>query len=498
MSKEQRVNNILKWVKKTTSLILIIIFIVGIAFRFYNTPGKFGFDQDPTRDVLITEYITSSLHFPLIGPISGIAPFTFGPWYYYELAFFRFIIPTPYAAFYFIPIFSLLLIPLMYLIGRQIQDEKLGLILAGFAALTPAQIGPTSGLSNPNLVPPHAAAVILLFLLLYKKPSTKLALLLGIVLGIGINHHYELVPFILFPIVAFIKHYRRLVVLGVSFLAGLVIPFIPMIIFNLTHDFQTVKGVLLYLTEGNGKYVPNSTKIYLHDFWVPFWSYVIGVPTSIGIVMAVLVVLCNAYLFIKRTLPVYYWLILGIFGVIFIGLRFTPFERFYYYFLFLIPLILLCIGILVRQAFTLPFGKIIFCLVAILFIGMSFPMNNLRFQTSQDFRNIRQEYLSLQNIIPTGGAVIYNCHMSRIEHAQGITFHLINNHKLSLAGRKIGIQDPFFTNGESNACKFPKDPVKNLGSNMYDLSNSSDEALKKAGWLRVTPQDVFARSFRSE
>ena len=189
-----------RWFRNPLKVLFITILIGGIFFRFYGTPDRFGFDKDPTRDALVTLYGARHGVFPLVGPASGIASFTFGPWYYYELILFSMILPTPYAPFYFIPLFSVSLIILMYFIGKEIYDEYLGLILSAFSAFSPSFIGPASGLSNPNLVAPHVAGSILIFVLfLKKKGSWWLALVWGMVMGIGINNHYERIAILLLP-----------------------------------------------------------------------------------------------------------------------------------------------------------------------------------------------------------------------------------------------------------------------------------------------------------
>ena len=147
-------------------ILFLLIVLVAVFFRFYNTPARYGFDFDPTRDALVSIYGAENLKFPLIGPQSGIAPFTFGPWYYYQIILSRIILPFDYAPWIYIGITSVISVIVMYLIGKKLENEKLGLLLALLMALSPAELGPITGLSNPNLVPITASLSLLLFILL--------------------------------------------------------------------------------------------------------------------------------------------------------------------------------------------------------------------------------------------------------------------------------------------------------------------------------------------
>jgi hypothetical protein len=203
-------HRLMRTIKDPVVMTFLLILLLGIFFRFFNTPDRFGFDKDPTRDALIALYGSRHFQLPLIGPHSGIGSFTFGPWYYYSLILFTLLFPFPYATFYFIPLFSLVFIVLMYYIGKALKDEVLGLILAGFAALSPGQVGPTAGLSNPNLVSVHAALTILFFILYMKKHrGLGFSFFWGIIVGIGINHHYQLIPMLVLTMNYFIFRFMH-------------------------------------------------------------------------------------------------------------------------------------------------------------------------------------------------------------------------------------------------------------------------------------------------
>ena len=67
--------------------LLLIILIIGIFFRFYNTPMRYSLGDDSSRDAMVAFEDAKEFQLPLLGPFSSLGPFTFGPWYYYQLIF---------------------------------------------------------------------------------------------------------------------------------------------------------------------------------------------------------------------------------------------------------------------------------------------------------------------------------------------------------------------------------------------------------------------------
>src|SRR3989344_6032625 len=154
---------------KLNIFLFFAVILVAVFFRFYLTPERYGLDFDPTRDALISIYGATHLKFPLIGPMSGIAPFTFGPWYYYQIIFSKIILPFDYAPWIYIGITSVISVIAMYFIGKEIKGERFGLLLAFIMALSPAELGPITRPSNPKL----ASTLAILSFLIFIKASKK-------------------------------------------------------------------------------------------------------------------------------------------------------------------------------------------------------------------------------------------------------------------------------------------------------------------------------------
>ena len=113
--------------KKIQLLLLITILLLGVFFRFYNTPERYSMGDDSTRDAMVAIAGAQQLQFPLTGPFSSLGPFTFGPWYYYQLILFS-LLPLSYAPWIYMGITSLAFIFVIYKIGEELQGKYLDLL----------------------------------------------------------------------------------------------------------------------------------------------------------------------------------------------------------------------------------------------------------------------------------------------------------------------------------------------------------------------------------
>ena len=472
---------------KRSTFLLCGILLIGIFFRLYNTPDRFGFDQDPTRDALIAIYGAEQFQIPLIGPASGIANFTFGPWYYYELILVKLLFKFDYAPFYLISFHSILFIILMYILGRSLKDPILGLILAYLAAISPGQTGPSAGLSNPNLIPMHAVLTCIIFLQLWKNQKKWwLSLIWGLTLGIGINHHYQIAALFLLPLIFYIRSIKLYVLHIIAFIGGLIIAFIPLLIFNYIFDLHTFYGVINYLRFGSGLYVPNSWTIYIKDFWPDFWSYMIGIPVWYGVSLGLFALFTHFYLLYKHKLSEPYIYLLCVFASIIFMLRYYSGVRDYYYLLFIHPLLFLFAGYPLWILFKLKFGRFI-CIALLLSIFIfAFPLNLQRLADRNDHISFRNDVNSLIGYKSNTTYTVYSCGNRFDSKVMGTVFLLHNRNKLSSNGVKVGI------NTDNSSCILPNSTIK-ITSDIYNINELSDKQLENDGWIRVGIEDVYKK-----
>lgn len=473
------------------AILLLLVILAAVFFRFYNTPARYGFDYDPVRDALIVDYAAKTFQLPLVGAPSGIGPFTFGPWYYYQLVLFKIIFPVAYSPWIYVGTLSVLTVFIMYKIGALLNGKNLGLILALLTALSPAETGQIRALSNPTIVPFYTTLTIWIFLKFMKKDSPSwMVVLWGLVLGIGMNNHYQVLGLIPLPIIYFIYKREKRWTKVLSFIIGLFISFLPLLVFNFFHKWSTVTGLIYYVTKGSaGVYIPNRWLSYVVDFWPTFLAYVLGLPQNQGLYIGLLMGSVILYLFLKRKISTSYIFLLITFILNFFVLRFFPGQRECYYLLYLHPFIFMFFGLVVwyvlRQKKRI-IRVLILALALIVLAGMTQNSIN-RLATAKDQQEFKKEASIIMDNYPNKKFALYECADSQKNKIRGIAFFLNNEDKLSENGVKIVFPTKKCTLSEKN-----ESPIKYLKNiKAIDVTHLSDSQLTKYGLQRVTPGTVY-------
>ena len=310
--------------KFSSNYLLILVVLFGILLRFYNFPKRYGFDFDAARDSLVASLFLEKLSFPLTGAASSVAPFNFGPWYYWGLIIFEKIIPI-YGSWILIGIISVLTIIVAYKIGERLENKNFGLILAGIFALSPSQITLSTTLSNPSIIPFFSGLIILFFVSYLNTKKSVHVFLMTLFLSMGITIHFQLAGFIIFPALIFLFYKNRFKNI-LSAALGFLIPLIPIAIYDMNNNFYNLKGLIFYLTQSRENvYVANRWLFYVRDFWPKFLSETLG----LNLIISVLIVASLGFLFLymgykKLLSKKHFMIILAFILVLFFGSKKIP------------------------------------------------------------------------------------------------------------------------------------------------------------------------------
>ncbi len=77
-----------KFFKLSQSWLLAGILLIAIFLRFNHAPYRYSLGRESIRDAFVAIESAKELQLPLIGPFSSTGPYTFGPWYWYQLIIF--------------------------------------------------------------------------------------------------------------------------------------------------------------------------------------------------------------------------------------------------------------------------------------------------------------------------------------------------------------------------------------------------------------------------
>lgn len=482
-------------------VMLTIIVIIGVLLRFNNIPYRYGFDYDAVRDALIALHGAQTLSLPLHGPPSALGSFHFGPWYYFQLILFQLFFPFQYAAWYSVTLISVVGIICMYGLGKKIADWKLGLILSLLTAISPSLITSGTGLSNPNMIITLTAASLWLFATMVKeKKNLVYGILLGFLIGLAINYHYQALTLLLiFPVLLLIQSHNRLKNI-IAESVGILIACIPLLIFNYMNDWHTVRGLLFYMVEGkNAVYIPNSWTIYLRDFWPTFWSNTFGLPVLFGLMLGIFSVSILSIGVIKKNLNVTIISILIMFFIQFVYLRYFSSSREIYYLYFLQPFIICIVGIAVWQLGKIKFGTALAIMLLTLITIFALPKSLETARSPESYRMFTADIEQLVKEYPNQKFTVYDCGSIEKNNSHAYAFLLSHTGLLTQEGVKILFEDEtcqvdrkVLMSDDVKELKIKRD-VDTHKKKILILDSNSHKDVIKAGWQEISPESVYTR-----
>ncbi len=260
-------------IKKKLSFANFIIFIIIIVlfcyFRlkplYFQTVG-YTFDQG--RDFLKAAEIVTEKNLTFIGPTTGIAGLYHGAWWYYILTI-PFIIfgglPIGYYYFnFFLQLVSFLILGYFFLRNFEVIGSFIVLLLV---ATSPYFIFTSIFVGNNIMVLPTLLLFLIVNYYLFHHKADKKTILLFLAAGLllGLITEFEL-AFGLFLIPSYIfltfllTRFRTIFSSGKNigyFVLGLLLPFIPRILFEFKNHFQQTQILIGSFTHGSAQN-PNS------------------------------------------------------------------------------------------------------------------------------------------------------------------------------------------------------------------------------------------------
>ncbi len=371
--------------KEKSSLSLwIIILLIALLFlflRFYNLDHRIIFDWDQEQYSTQIRQIVQDHDLVLLGPrTTNDRGFFLGPYFTYLLVPFYLITGLhPSALIYFIVFYNLIFFGCTFFVIRKLFGQPQALSFLLLYALISLLVVYDTLPWWPIFIP---LGVISTWFVLYKiyKEKDKLVnyAILGFVLGLFVNMHFQFIFLILFSLffLAINRHENRLTIKKSALMIGAFLTtFIPLILFDLRHDFLNSKLFFnFFATNSVGQpYDPNVWR----DVFTNFLQPLIYLKSQfVMIIFYVFLLFLFIYLYKRRQkfMKSFYfsslllWLLVPLFFLLY-GKR--PSE---YYFVFLYPFIIIA---LTDFIYLLRRGFLIFPLALLIFI---INLGGLKFQ----------------------------------------------------------------------------------------------------------------------
>lgn len=416
---------------KLNRVLLLSILLIGLFWRFYNYPSRWVLNQDQARDGIIALYSFRHLQLPLLGPTSSSGPYNFGALYYWLVIPVTFLFPFAAGSWVAFTLISTLTILIFYLIGKNLANHHLGLILALLAAISPSQVFYSTDMLNTVITAPTGALALLFTIKYIKTSQLRFALLQGLFIGLAQNFHFQALGLFALFLTTFIFQKTSLTQrVKYTFLAGLgwLFTFLPNLYFDLTHHFAWTQSIINYYTTGVNKfYVPIRWLTDIRDFWPQLFGQVVTGFSYLGYLLIPLFLFSLP----KSKRPIL--TITATFIIEIFLLRYYKGTRSPEYLIFLHPIIILLAG---YGLFCLSKYPKIFILTSIIISATFFNIKNIS-QYSQAPK-IFQLKQSLDRQF-SGKISLYsypNSHMASLP----VTYLLYRESRLSQDGTPVGIQ----------------------------------------------------------
>lgn len=233
----------------------IIIAFIFLVLRFFNIQNSINYGSDAARDFLVTWNMYVDKHPVLIGPPSEYTvngrQFFFGPAPYYI------ILPAllvgdwdPLSVSYYVIFLNLaaLLISLIIL-NKNIKEKTIIYSFALFCTVTPGIVTYTQSYWNPYFMFPVSLLLVALIVKSrVKKTNNLIFLLIGFLFGLGLQFHYSFIFAIILSCVWLFFGQKTKLQPLLLLLAGFVIGFSPLILFELRNHFYNLNTMLLVMT----------------------------------------------------------------------------------------------------------------------------------------------------------------------------------------------------------------------------------------------------------
>ncbi len=358
-------------------LIVFLLFIIGAFLRFYRLNGFLTFLGDQGRDAIIIKRMLAFEHFPAIGPASSIGQVYLGPFYYYFMApwlfLFRF---EPIGLAFGVAFLSSLFIIINYFLVKDLFNKYVALISTVLVTFSLTLIQFSRFSWNPNFLPIFALLTVYFLIKAFKNLDWRFFALAGAFLSFTIQLHY-LALFLIPPIVIFFviqlyeqkKRLSQIFVGAVTTLCSFFIFSIPLVIFDLRHNFLNSKNFLTLFknsTPNISNKINNVFESFLALNKFSFNTDFNFIFSSIILALFIFSLIFTVYK--KNNLRIF----LIFFIVSILGLSFYLDVKYPHYFGLVYLLYYVLIAYFLSLLFSLPWGKIFVTIFLITYLFLNY------------------------------------------------------------------------------------------------------------------------------
>ncbi len=248
--------------KNKNLYLLILLAITCLAFflRFYRLRDYIIFLGDQGRDVWVVKKMVLDGKFTLLGPVASVGGFYLGPLYYYLITPFLILAGfDPIGPAIFIAGLGVITVAVIFLFVKSQFSLGVSVISAFLYAISPILIESNRFSWNPNAVPFFSVLFYIFLFFGITKLKIKHIFIAGVLLGVLFQLHY--LAFLFLPATLIILFWENRIkikdalILSVFLMLGLIVGWLPFIIYELRHSFQNFSGLYFFMTKSEANTV---------------------------------------------------------------------------------------------------------------------------------------------------------------------------------------------------------------------------------------------------
>ena len=238
---------------------LAAIVLGGAALRLVDLPARGGWDSDQALDMMALRTAVTTAQLPTLGPQASWV----GGVFHHGALFYDLFVPAywlgngdPTAVVLETALAGLIVVPIVWWIARSIGGTAAGLTAALLAAVSASLIGYSTFIWNPTPVEPGAALAFLGAWQAWRTSRPWWWLVAAAGSAVAMQSHVTAAVIVLPMAAAFFltlrrgpaAYRRRIVAWGLAGIALVVVTYLPLIAYELSHGFVETRGILSYFT----------------------------------------------------------------------------------------------------------------------------------------------------------------------------------------------------------------------------------------------------------
>lgn len=471
---------------------IFLIIILSIFLRFYNYQNRWGLAYDQARDVLVAREALREHKIPLIGPFASAGQFVYGPQWFWLLMVMAGVhldlLITPWiiqTSLYVGIVF------LMIIIGKEIEGKLFGILAGLLTAISSAQIGQSTNLTSPSMVGIISIISLYFFIKYVKEAKNSYAFWMCFFIATSINVHFQAIGLLALIPVAFIFDKNKSLSKLLTLLLGIVIPFIALIVFDVSNNFFESRNMVRYYFHDQYKIsmdvLGRRWLTYVGVFWPNAWAYIVGGYSPIGYILVTCLGTVTIYNFLQKKILKEWYLLMISFLCMFILIRYTRTPIFDSY---LVSVHFFIIMLTCWTIFSICKRNILLGLVLLVAVVIGSLLKDFeQIKGATNYASLRAE--SWRNLLISTYRdqkfSMYDHGYRSTSSSLPLVLFLDEKEKLSDNGYKVG-----FASELKVKIQHHKEIEGNKdGFILRDLNSSSSGQLKRDGWSFINPSQIY-------